>query len=134
MLTGEDTAERCFFRCRGKAGKGTLDAGHHFRCDIEIEAISSKKRMQDFRRRFADHRMGARVGWVGRGVGHFRKPIGVSNGLRIDIGICCANRGYRPPEIKRVLGIVEGNHAVGEAQVNQGEQARALRRAQVVSH
>jgi hypothetical protein len=38
-----------------------------------------------------------------------------------------ADGGHRPPEPVRVLGVVEGDRGVGEAQVQRGEEPRGRR-------
>src|ERR1700752_4779173 len=80
----------------------------------------------------ADHRMGARIGWVGSGLADFRKPIRIPHGFRVDAGIRGPNRGYWPPEIVCVFGVVKGDHVIGKTQIEKREQPGALRRRQTV--
>ena len=71
--------------------------------------------------------MSARVGGVRGGVADLRKPSRVSLGFRVTIRSGSPDRGYWSPEIVRVFGIVEGDHAVGKTQIQQGEQPSVLR-------
>src|SRR6476619_1515723 len=76
--------------------------------------------------------MSAWVGGIRRGVPYLRKPIGIGIGLGIAVRIGRADRGYRAPEIVRVLGIVEGDDPVCKGHVQQGKQASTLRSRQLM--
>src|SRR4029077_14001119 len=82
----------------------------------------------------ADHRVSARIGWVWGGLTDFREPVGIRHGFSVDAGIRGSNRGYWPPEIVCVFGVVKSDHVVGKTQVQQCEQPGTLRRCQTVRH
>src|SRR6266478_7394232 len=82
----------------------------------------------------ADDRMSARVGGVRGGVADLGKPIRVSLGFRVTIRSGSPDRGHWSPEIVRVFGIVEGDHAVGETQIKQGKEPSVLCGRQVVRY
>ncbi len=77
----------------------------------------------------ADRAVRAGVGGVGRGVPGEREPVRVGDGLRVAVAVGEADRRDRPPELVGVLGVVEGDRRVGEAEVQGREQPR--RRGQV---
>ena len=78
--------------------------------------------------------MGARIGWVGGGLTDFREPVRIRHGFRVDADIRSPNRGYWPPEIVCVFGVVKSDHVIGETQVQQRKQPGTLRRCQSVRH
>ena len=80
-----------------------------------------EERNQHLRPGRADDRMSAGVGGVRGGVAHLGKPIRIRLGFRVTIRSGSADRGDRSPEIVGVFGVVEGDHPVGKAQIEQGE-------------
>ena len=56
---------------------------------------------------------------IGRGFSNLRDPLRISDGAGIVIRVGGADGGHGPPKVVRVLGVVEGDHAVGERQVQQ---------------
>src|SRR4029077_16048455 len=100
------------------------DLGGH----VELGMVPLKKGNQHLGPGSADHRMGARIGWCGGGLAVFRKPIRIPHGFRVDAGIRGPNRGYWPPEIVCVFGVVKSDHVIRKTQIKKREQPRALRR------
>jgi hypothetical protein len=72
--------------------------------------------------RGADRAVGARIRRVGRCVAGERKPRRICGRLRVAVAVGEANRGHRTPEPIGVLGVVERDRRVGEAEVQRGEQ------------
>jgi hypothetical protein len=46
--------------------------------------------------------------------------------VRISISACELNRSYRTPKVVGVLGIEEGDRRVGQADIQQRKETRAL--------
>ncbi len=80
----------------------------------------------------ADRAVRAGVGGVGGGVAGERQPVRVGDRVRVAVGVGEADRGDRPPQLVGVLGVVEGDRRVGEAEVERGEQPRRRRQVAVV--
>src|SRR4029077_6841888 len=117
MYSCKDSAQRCFFIRSRKALKRTINPRQNFRSHSEIEMILSKDRNQDGRSSSANDRMRAGVCGIWRCVPDLGKPIGIRQRGWIAVVGSLPDCSHRSPEVIGVLGVVKGNHSVGEAEV-----------------
>src|SRR5262245_19946329 len=114
MLSGKDRAVRRFFSGRRKARERAFYSRENLRGNAELEMISLEKGNEYLCRCSTDDSMSTWVGWVGTCPADPGKPIRISHGIRVAVGIGSPNGGYGPPEIVLILGIVEGDYPICE--------------------
>src|SRR2546426_5855588 len=63
-----------------------------------------------------------------------RGPVGIARRVRVAVVVGSPDRRDGTPTVVRVLGVVERDHAVGQARIEQGEHAGVLLEAVVERH
>src|SRR2546430_10329475 len=130
MLPSVDPTQRGFLGGRGKRLERAFCPRHHFGGDAELEGFRSKNVREDRSGGSADDGVRPRIRRIRRRLADLWKPVRIRFRLRITIRVRGPDRGHRPPEVVRILRVVERDDAVRDREVQQGEKARVLRRRQ----
>src|ERR1700676_1745310 len=115
-----------------EAGEVALRSLQRLRGDIKSELIA-KVELQHFGSGKTDGTVGAGVRRVWSGLGRQREPIWI--GVRVGIAVISGqfNCGHWPPEPVVVFSLEQGNRTIGETEVQQGKQTRAMGQTEVMS-
>jgi len=130
VLSREDPAQAGLRRHVVVAGKGPNDAWQYVRGDADLILVPEEGR-QHGRSGRANGAVGAWIRGISCGDGE-RRPGRVADRRRIPVGVSQADGRDGPPELVVVLGVIEGDCAVGEGQVERREQARGALQVRVV--
>src|SRR5882762_4027523 len=87
--------------------------------------------LQHFGAGKTDRTVGTGVGRVRSSFSRQRKPARIGRRSGIAVFARQPNRSHRAPESVRVLSLEETDRGVGEADVQQSKQARALRQVKI---
>ena len=109
-----------------------LRSRHRLGSDIKSELIT-KIELQHFGSGKTDGTVGAGVRRVWSGLGRQREPIWI--GVRVGIAVISGqfDCGHGPPEPVVVFSLEQGNRTIGETDVQQGKQPRAMGQTEVMS-
>ena len=106
VLAGVDAAETGLLRSGAEAAERAGHAGQCRRGEREVLLVAVKAG-EDVGSGGADGAMRAGVGGIGGSVAGEREPVRVADGVGVAVGVGEADRRDRPPELVRVLGVVE---------------------------
>src|ERR1700736_2121313 len=132
MLACVDPAEARLLLNGREAIEGADDPGKYFRSDAQPKRLVTKKGAQHERAAGADRGVCAGVSRIGGGFTGLRKPIWIRRRVGVTVRGGGANRSYRPPEVIRVLGVVECDHFIGKGEIEEREHTGALCGRQVM--
>src|SRR4029077_8382191 len=132
VLAGINSAQSRLLRSRREAGKVTLHSLQRLGGDIKSEPIT-KIELQHLGSGKTDCTVGTGVRRVGSGLGRQREPIWI--GVRVGIAVIAGqfDCGHGPPEPVVILSLEQGNRTIGEADVQQSKQPRALGQTEMMS-
>src|SRR5882757_6463938 len=131
VLPRVDSAQPRLLRRFGEAGEVPRRVRQRLGGYIQGDLIAERK-PQYLGRGKTDRAVCARVGGVGSCLRWKRNPCRILRGVGIVVGRRQLNGSDRPPEIVGVFGVKEGDCGVGEADVQQSKQVRALRQIEVM--
>src|SRR6266550_6844411 len=120
VLSGEDAAEAGLRRYVAVAVKGPHGARQGARRDLDAVAVAEDG-AQHGRAGGADGAVGAGIRRIGGGVSE-RGPVRVGDGGGVPIRVREADRRDRPPELEVIFRVVHRDGAIGEREVENGEQ------------
>src|SRR5581483_1055936 len=103
-----------------------------FGSDTEVEVVAAEECIEHGCSGCANCCMRTRIGGIGRRVANLWKPVWIGCSIRVVVLIGSADGRYRTPEVIRILGVVEGDDGIREAEIQQRKQPGALRSGQTI--
>ncbi len=132
MLARVDPAQACLVFNGREAVERAHDSGEHFRGDVDVKRLVAEQGVQHGSAAGANRGVCAGVRRIGCGFACLRKPSGFRRRVGVAVRRAGSNRCHRPPQVIRVLGVVECDHFICKGEIEQRERARALCGRQVV--
>ena len=130
VLSRVDPAQSCLGRNVAVAGKGPNGAWQNVGGDADLILVPEEGG-QHGRSGRANRAVGAWIRGIKCGNGE-RRPIRIADYCRIPACFGQADGRDRPPDLVMVFGVIEGDGAVSEGEVEHREQARGGLQIRVV--